>query len=72
MAKEIKILWVSAYHETEVRSEHKILYTVDAEKELTRLVNDGWTILTAGGGYGVSGAKTMTDFGGFVILQREK
>ncbi len=36
-----------------------------AEKELTRLVNDGWEVLTAGGG-----GHTGTPVWGFVILQK--
>jgi hypothetical protein len=36
----------------------------DGEKELTRLVNDGWVIVTGGGG---SGAGLVW---GFIVLQR--
>ncbi|XWX04472.1 hypothetical protein VZO05_02730 [Aggregatilineales bacterium SYSU G02658] len=38
----------------------------DGEETLTRLVNDGWEIKTAGGG---TGAEMVW---GFVILQRER
>ncbi len=38
----------------------------DGEETLTRLVNDGWEIKTAGGG---TGAEIVW---GFVILQRER
>ncbi len=38
----------------------------EGEKELTRLVNEGWRIVSSGGG---TGADLMW---GFVILQREK
>ena len=55
MAKEVKI--VTFIDDREGRE--------DGEKELTRLVNDGWDIKTGGGG---SGAGLVW---GFVILQRE-
>lgn len=55
MAKEIKI--VTFIDDREGRE--------DGEKELTRLVNEGWEIKSAGGG---SGAGLVW---GFVILQRE-
>lgn len=55
MAKEVKI--VTFIDDREGRE--------DGEKELTRLVNEGWVIMTGGGG---SGAGLVW---GFVILQRE-
>lgn len=55
MAKEVKI--VSFINDREGRE--------DAEKELTRLVNEGWVIISSGGG---TGAELVW---GFVILQRE-
>ncbi|MEO8607410.1 MAG: hypothetical protein ABI690_05990 [Chloroflexota bacterium] len=54
MAKEVKI--VSFINDREGRE--------DAEKELTRLVNEGWIIISSGGG---TGAELVW---GFVILQR--
>ena len=54
MAKEVKI--VSFINDREGRE--------DAEKELTRLVNEGWVIISSGGG---TGADLVW---GFVILQR--
>lgn len=54
MAKEVKI--VSFINDREGRE--------DAEKELTRLVNEGWVIISSGGG---TGAELVW---GFVILQR--
>jgi hypothetical protein len=53
--KEVKI--VSFINDREGRE--------DAEKELTRLVNEGWVIISSGGG---TGAELVW---GFVILQRE-
>jgi hypothetical protein len=38
----------------------------DAEKKLTWLVNDGWEIITAGGG-----GKDGTPVWGFVVLQKD-
>lgn len=55
MAKEVKI--VTFINQREGRE--------DGEAELTRLVNDGWVIVTGGGG---TGAEMMW---GFVVLQRE-
>ncbi len=55
MAKEVKI--ISFINDREGRE--------DAEGELTRLVNDGWVIISSGGG---TGAELVW---GFVILQRE-
>ncbi len=55
MAKEVKI--VTFIDDREGRE--------DGERELTRLVNEGWVILTGGGG---SGAGLVW---GFVVLQRE-
>jgi hypothetical protein len=55
MAKEVKIL--SFISDREGRE--------DAEKELTKLVNEGWVIVAAGGG---SGAELVW---GFVILQKD-
>jgi hypothetical protein len=55
MAKEVKI--ISFINDREGRE--------DAEKELTRLVNEGWVIISSGGG---TGADLVW---GFVILQRE-
>ena len=55
MAKEVKI--VTFINQREGRE--------DGEKELSRLVNEGWRIITAGGG---TGAEMMW---GFVILQRD-
>jgi hypothetical protein len=55
MAKEVKI--ISFISDREGRE--------DAEKELTKLVNDGWEIKAAGGG---TGAELVW---GFVILQKE-
>ncbi len=54
MAKEVKI--ISFINDREGRE--------DAEKELTRLVNEGWVIISSGGG---TGADLVW---GFVILQR--
>ncbi len=53
--KEVKI--VSFINDREGREE--------AERELTQLVNEGWVILSSGGG---TGAELVW---GFVILQRE-
>jgi len=55
MAKEVKI--VTFINDREGREE--------GEKELTRLVNEGYTIVTSGGG---TGAEMVW---GFVILQRD-
>lgn len=55
MAKEVKI--VTFINQREGRE--------DAEKELTRMVNDGWTIISSGGGHA---ADMMW---GFVILQQD-
>jgi hypothetical protein len=55
MAKEVKI--ISFISDREGRE--------DAEKELTKLVNEGWEIKAAGGG---TGAELVW---GFVILQKE-
>ncbi len=55
MTKEVKI--VSFISDREGRE--------DAERELTRLVNEGWVIVGAGGG---NGAELVW---GFVILQKE-
>lgn len=55
MASEIKIM--TFINDREGREE--------GEKELTRLVNEGWQIVSSGGG---TGADLMW---GFVILQRE-
>ena len=54
MEKEVKI--ISFINDREGRE--------DAEKELTRLVNEGWVIISSGGG---TGADLVW---GFVILQR--
>lgn len=56
MAKEVKIM--TFIDDREGRE--------DGERELTRLVNEGWEIKTGGGG---SGAGLVW---GFVVLQREK
>lgn len=56
MAKEIKI--VTFINDREGRNQ--------GEEELTRLVNEGYDIITAGGGHG---AEMVW---GFVILQRER
>lgn len=53
--KEVKIL--SFINDREGREE--------AERELTRMVNEGWVILSSGGG---TGAELVW---GFVLLQRE-
>jgi hypothetical protein len=55
MAKEVKIM--TFIDDREGRE--------DGEKELTRLVNEGWEIKTGGGG---SGAGLVW---GFVVLQRD-
>ena len=55
MAKEVKV--ITFINDREGREE--------GEKELTRLVNEGWVIITAGGG---PGADMMW---GLVILQRD-
>lgn len=55
MAKQVKI--ISFINDREGREE--------AERELTRLVNEGWVIISSGGG---TGAELVW---GFVILQRE-
>ena len=55
MAKEVKI--VTFINDREGREQ--------GESELTRLVNEGWQIITSGGG---QGAEMVW---GFVILQRE-
>lgn len=55
MAKEVKI--VTFINDREGREE--------GEKELTRLVNEGYIIVTSGGG---TGAEMVW---GFVILQRD-
>lgn len=51
MAKEIKIININAGED--VRA--------DAVAEITRLVNDGWVIVTAGG-FGIAA--------GFIVLQK--
>lgn len=56
MAKEVKI--VTFINQREGRE--------DGEVELARLLNEGWEIVTGGGG---TGAELMW---GFVVLQREK
>ncbi len=55
MVKQVKI--ISFINDREGREE--------AERELTRLVNEGWVIISSGGG---TGAELVW---GFVILQRE-
>jgi hypothetical protein len=55
MSKEVKI--ISFISDREGRE--------DAEKELTKLVNEGWEIKAAGGG---TGAELVW---GFVILQKD-
>jgi hypothetical protein len=55
MAKAVKI--VSFINDREGREE--------AERELTRMVNDGWVIISSGGG---TGADLVW---GFVILQKD-
>ncbi len=52
--KEVQLVFVSANRKA------------DCEAELTRLVNEGWVIVTAGGG----GSSYTTN--GFVVLVREK
>lgn len=56
MAKEVKIM--TFINDREGREE--------GERELSRLVNEGWVIMTSGGG---PGADLMW---GFVILQRDQ
>ena len=57
--KEVKILQIISGGKASV---------YEQEKNLTRLLNDGWSIIAAGGGT----AKVIADTIGFVILQRER
>jgi hypothetical protein len=58
--KEVKLVWVGQYEQ------HRDV-TKNHEEALTKLVNEGWQIVTAGGGR--SSAREAV---GFVVLQREQ
>lgn len=71
MAKEVKIIWLCPRGHTpsylsrqDKKNGGKMLDRIEAEAELSRLVNDNWVIVAAGGGMGTWG-------GGFVVLQRD-
>jgi hypothetical protein len=70
MPKEVKIIW---FHEGDVYRA-KGYSTPNAEKVIADLLNQGWVIVTAGGGGTVSRAdevgKEKLSVHGFVVLQR--
>ena len=57
---EVKLVWVGQYEK------HKDV-TRNYEEALTKLVNEGWQIVTAGGG-----RSSSREAAGFVLLQRER
>ncbi len=67
--KEVKIVWIS--HVSFVGGDNEggkyLDHTKEHEETLTKLVNEGWRIITAGGGHGYTQSVS-----GFVILQRER
>jgi hypothetical protein len=58
--KEVKLVWVGQY-------EHHKDVTKNHEEALTKLVNEGWQIVTAGGG-----RSSSREAAGFVVLQRDR
>jgi hypothetical protein len=67
--KEVKIIWIShiSFEGSDKGGSQYFDHTREHEEALTKLVNEGWRIITAGGGHGYTQSVS-----GFVILQREQ
>ena len=59
------MVWIS--HVSFEGGDKYLDHTKEHEETLTKLVNEGWRIITAGGGHGYTQSVS-----GFVILQRER
>jgi hypothetical protein len=67
--KEVKIVWIShiSFEGDDNNGGKYLDHTKEHEGALTKLVNEGWRIITAGGGHGYT--QSVSEF---VILQRER
>jgi hypothetical protein len=65
MAKEVKVVWIRFTGEDHPEGlDPKAIFGAESQDAvLTKLVNEGWVIVTAGGG-----SERMT---GFVVLQKD-
>jgi hypothetical protein len=69
MAKDVRIIWVTAAHGSN-REDGTILSTQAAERKIAKLLDEGWIIATAGGGFG-TGFHDVSNYGGFIVLQHD-